>query len=341
MDFYKGRNLKLLSVSSVLLSGVQIMKHIQRQILNTGFRFTALLVGVAALSACGKKKTDLDSDQAYLVADSAVSSVNGSLNDSEQANSYALIKPVFEIIPTAYAASCGISRFSPSVGNNCNATSGMRAVTANFASCTAGRSDEINLNGQVALTFDSNATCNTWLAGAGLPTSGSVTRTTTNFTRTNPNGSVVSVSSASHTNYAGTTVGGGVTTTFGAGTRTVVINGLQRTRVSATGVTVFDHSVTTTAPIVTTGTRLSGTRTVSSGTIKVDHNRAKFSSTANLSGLTWNASCCHPVSGTVTFALSGTDSGSLVIDYGTGSCGSAAITKSGTFVGNVDLPGCE
>jgi hypothetical protein len=306
------------------------------------FLMVTILSSVSA-TGCAKKTADLSTDQTYLVADSAVSSVNGSLNDSEQANSYAVHPSPsrFEIISTAYAASCGLSRFSPSVGGTCNATPGGKTVTANFNDCTAGRSDEITLDGQVALTFDSGATCNTWLAGIGLPTSGSVTRTTTNFTRGNPGGSVVSVSSAPFVNYAGTSIGGGVTTAFGVGTRTLTINGLHRVRTSATGKTVFDHSVSTTAPLVVTGTRLGGNRTISSGTVKVDHNLAKFSSTASLSGLSWNSSCCHPISGTVTFALVGADTGSIVIDYNTGTCGEANITKDGDSLGTLDLPGCE
>lgn len=303
-------------------------------------KFVVLTV-VTSVSATGcGKKNDLDADDAYLVADSAVSSVNGALNDSEQANSYALRRG-FEIIPTAYAASCGLSRFSPAVGGNCNSTSDGKTVVANFASCTAGRSDEFTFDGQVALAFDSNATCNQWLSGTGLPTSGSVTRTTTNFTRANPGGSSVSVSSANHVNYAGSTIGGGATTAFGSGTRTLTISGLHRIRTSSAGRTVFDHSVTTTAPIVVSGTRLGGNRVISSGTVKVDHNLAKFSSTASLAGLAWNASCCHPISGSVTFALAGKETGSITVDYASGTCGEAKVTKDGDFLGTLELPGCE
>jgi hypothetical protein len=304
------------------------------------FLVLTILTSVSA-TGCGKQSSSLQTDQSYLVADSAVSTVSGSLNDSEQANSYAMHRTHFDIIPTAYAAGCGLSRFSPSIGSNCNATTGGETVVSNFVDCTAGRSDEFTFNGQVALTFDSNATCNTWISGSGLPTSGTVTRTTTNFTRSNPGGSSVSVSSANFTNYAGTVIGGGVTTTFGNGTRTLTVNGIHRVRTSTAGTTVFDHSVSSTAPIVVSGTRLGGNRVISSGTIKVDHNLAKFSSTASMAGLTWNSSCCHPISGTLTFAMTGTQTGSLVIDYASGTCGEAQITKDGTFLGTLELPGCE
>lgn len=304
-------------------------------------RFLALSTIALSWTACGKLNNDSDEDQAYLVADSAVSSLNGALNDSEQSNSYALQNHGFSLIQSAYASACGLSRFSPSVGSNCNGTAGDDTVIANFANCTAGRSDEYELGGQVTLIFDGNSTCNTWLAGASLPTSGSVTRTTANFVRTNPNRSVVSVSSASHANYNGATVGGGVTTSFGAGSRTVNILGLHRIRTSARGATVYDHSVVSTAPIVVTGTRMGNNRVVSSGTIRVDHNLAKFSSTASVAGLAWNASCCHPISGTLTFALSGSSSGSIVVDFNTGTCGEATIAKDGSSLGTVDLTTCE
>jgi len=304
--------------------------------------FILSAITATSVSGCAKKATSVvTTDQTYLVADSAVSSVSGALNDSEQANSYALHSPGFELISTAYAASCGLSRFSPSIGGNCNATTGAETVLSNFVNCTAGRSDEFTMNGQVVLTFDTNSTCNTWLSGMGLPTSGSVTRTTTNFTRSNPDGSIVAVSSAAFTNYAGTAIGGGVTTTFGAGSRSLSINGIHRVRTSALGRTVFDHSVSTTSPLIVTGTRLGGNRTISSGTVKVDHNLAKFSSTASLAGLSWNSSCCHPISGVVTFALTGSSTDSVAIDYASGTCGEAKITKNGDFLGTIELPGCE
>ncbi len=319
------------------------MKSLHRQILNALTIRLILSIAVLPLAAgCGKKSAELDSDQAYLIADSAVSSVNGSLNDSEQANSYAVnTHPGFEVIPTAYAASCGSSRFSPAIGGNCNSTAGTKTVISNFAGCTAGRSDEFIFEGQVTLTFDSNATCNTWLSGSGLPTSGSLTRTTTNFARVNPNGSTVTVSSANHSNYTGAVIGGGIVTTFGATTRSLTIAGLHRVRTSSAGLLIFDHSVTTTSPIVASGTRLAGNRVISGGTVKVDHNRAKFSSLANLSGLTWNSSCCHPISGSVTFSLTGAETGSIQVDYASGTCGQAIVTKNGESLGTVDLPSCE
>ena len=304
-------------------------------------RLTPLFLVFLALSGCGKKVNQREADEAYLVADSAVSSLNGALNDSEQSASYARNRPAFELIPSAYAASCGLSRFSPIVGSSCSGTVANKTVTSDFSGCTAGRSDEFSLRGQVSLSFDSASTCDTWLAGSGLPTSGFVTRTTSNFQRTNPNGSVVTVTSASHTNYAGTTLGGGVTTTFGVGSRTVTIAGLRRVRTSADGASVFDHSVTTTTPIVITGTRSSGNRTVQSGAIRVDHNLARFSSATSISGLSWNTSCCHPIAGTLSFSLLGSSSGSITVDYATGSCGEANISRNGTFLARVDLPSCE
>lgn len=312
-----------------------------------GQRYYLLILSMTLVLGCKglEKKSNANSevDSETFTAESAVSVVNSVLNDAEQSNAYAdSAQTRLNLIPNAYAASCGLSRFTPSVGSaDCGGTTGDKTVNSIFASCTAGSSDEYVLQGTVILTFNSPATCASWIQGLALPTSGSVTRTTSGFTRINPNGSRVNTDSASHLNYLGQTISGGVTTAFGVGSRSVSVNGLHRVRTSNSGYRVYDHSVTSVTPLIVTGTRITGNREITSGTVRVDHNLARYSTTANFTGLRWDTSCCHPTSGSIIFNLTGTKSGSLELDFGSGSCGEVFISKNGASPERLSVGNCE
>lgn len=315
----------------------------------------SLTILVLVLGACQDKKSTANMagtselEVQSLMAESAVSSLNSALNDSEQSSSYALARPAspvitesFQLIPQAWAASCDLSRFSPAIGSaNCNGTVDGKTVTSTFNSCTVGSQNQWALTGLVTLSFDNASTCDAWIKGIGFPTSGSLTRTTSNFLRTNPNGSYVTTVSDASNNYAGKVISGGVKTSFLPDSRSVEILGLHRERRTAFGQLVFDHSVYTTSPIVVSGSRLAGNRQVQSGTIRVDHNLAKFSNTASFAGIKWSASCCHPVDGTVNFTLSGSKSGTVKVDFNTGTCGTAKLTNNAGVQTQVEMSACE
>ena len=83
------------------------------------------------------------------------------------------------------------------------------------------------------------------------------------------------------------------------GSRTLSILGLHLHAISASGSTLFDHTVSS------TGLTLSGAgigRSISAGTITVQHNLAKFTAKAQITTtLTYGVTnCCHPGAGQIT-----------------------------------------
>lgn len=289
-----------------------------------------LLVGCLSLCSCGldeagkKLSTSSQSDASpALMVESAIAAVNTALNDVEQVSSYAQKdRPIDFFLTSAYAAACSLSRFSPSIGSaNCDGTAHDTTVTSTLLGCSAG---DYMLTGQIHLLFDSETTCDTWIAGA-MPTAGYVSRTSSFLARRSADGSGVTISSGSHTNYAGVTIGGGVRTSFSPTGRTIDILGLKRTRTHSSGRTGFDHSIYSTSSLFVTGTRASGNRLVNSGAIRVDHNPLKFSTTISMSGLSWNAACCHPVGGTLNLSLTGAVKGEYRVSLNPATCGQVEV----------------
>ena len=92
--------------------------------------------------------------------------------------------------------------------------------------------------------------------------------------------------------------------------------------------TVWNHTVTTgAAPLTVTG---SGSSRIVTGTVTVQHNLAKYTSTTTFNGVGYgDPNCCFPTSGTITTSfLSGPESGkseSLAFDN---SCGEATLTTT-------------
>ena len=193
------------------------------------------------------------------------------------------------------------------------------------------------------LTFDSPNTCDTWISAAGLPTSGSVVRTSTNYVRSSRNLEVSSDSTAAN-NYLGESIGGGVSTTFQSGGRSINILGIHRIGTFVTNFTrninIFDHSVHTPVALMVTGSQAAGNRVVSSGEIKIDHNKAKYSLDATISNLSYSANCCYPTSGTLVFNRSGSRSGNLTVAFSS-SCGSVNVTDSSGSSYAYAMSACE
>lgn len=306
-------------------------------------KLVLLLVSALNIVGCSKLDKTTDDDSAAYAFESAIGSINSAANDSEQSSSYAMNSSVLDILlPKAYAASCGVNRFTPMIGSaNCLGTENNKTILSNFDNCTVGDYDQFSMNGEVKLSFDTSATCDSWIDGGSLPTSGYLVRTSSSLIRSNLNGSYVKTSSDESLNYLGQSIGGGVKTRFTNTGRTFDILGLHRTRTRANGDAGFDHSVYSTSPIVVTGSRLLGNRQIVSGTVRVDHNKAKYSVSASMSGLVWDNTCCHPVGGTISFNMSGSVSGTYVLDFSTGSCGKVNMTNNLGTQSQVEISTCE
>ena len=290
---------------------------------------TLLLLIIGLTVSCSKDKGGDTPDDSYTdnqvnLIESAIGTINSSLNDEEQVNSYAKFQStprIFHlIIPQAYADNqCSIARFSPSIGtHSCAGTEDDRLVTANFNGCSTGSYNNISLSGQVYLTFDSPSTCDSWVNGGSLPTAGSVIRSTTNFSRTYKRLSVTMRSDYDY-NYKSEPIVGGIQTIFSVGSRSVNIIGVTREGVytSARGVQtpIFHHSIHTPSPLQVSGTKAQGNRVITSGEIQIDHNLAEYSLNAQVSNIAYSSSCCYPTSGTLSFNRSGAISGSLSVTF--------------------------
>ena len=301
--------------------------------------------------AAGSGEAEADSET-YSV-ESAVESVNSALADAEQSPTVALGRPVEArtprsfaglLIPSAYAGTCGADRFDPPLGSaSCAGSTDDKTVLSVFDDCSGGPRDRFSLTGTITLTFDAAATCDNWIDALPLPTSGSVVRTSSDFTRHNPNGSTVTRVSDEHQNYLGETVSGGVKTEFGLNQRRIHILGLHTVRTGPDGNVVFDHSVRTDDenPLIVTGTRMENNRRVSDGKLKLDHNILGYTLETELAGLFWTSDCCHPVDGKITFTRSGSKTGTKTVDFGTGVCGQVTVTDDAGTTETVELPACE
>jgi hypothetical protein len=308
----------------------------------SGLAFISIGVLLQACAQQGSFTNENDND-AYL-AESAVSSLNLGLADAERASSLTArldgnnskkSESFFAFLKTSASrslaavgnpGSCNASRYSPSLGSaSCAASVGGVLVTSNF-NCGVFQAQDQLLTGTITTTFDSTSTCNTWLAS--IPTSGSFTDTTSNFVRTTLDNSIVTTFTEPSANYNNVSIGGGVSVAFGSGTNSVSILGLKKTRVSSQKVTLFEHSVHTTNAISSSGSLAAGTRAIASGTVIVDHNVDQFTATGTISSLQWNSACCLPVTGTITFNLSGKKTGTAIVDFNTGACGEVKLTDN-------------
>ncbi len=318
------------------------------------------LIVVSALSACllgcGKFSaspsnsltSSSSSSEAGVasVVESMVGAISSATNDSEQVNHLAALeKSKFTLIQNAYAAdeTCSLARFSPAInpGSNCNATAGGKTVNANFNRCLSGTKQEYRLEGIVKLEFDSNATCNTWVSG-NLPTSGSITRTVTSGFKQIPLANISDptiVSTESLLNYKKIPYGGGIITTFQNDRKIISILGMHRNNENS-----FSHTLHTSVPLIVSGTRASNNRKIESGTLLVDHNNAKYTTTSNISNIEYVNNCCYPVLGTMDIEFSSEskiwNGQKQKVFFNTGTCGKVDIADNDGKITRHTLSAC-
>ena len=323
--------------------------------MKTNILLVSVLCASALASGCAQdpnsgpsnlSTSNATEDSVLHIADSVLAVMGSALNDVEQSVSIVKAKKPskFSLIENAYAGACSLDRFLPPIGSTtCLGAPIANIVNVVYSNCTIGSGNEFVMNGNVLLTFDAAQTCSNWINGGALPTSGKVTRTMNALTRTFANGAVVTNSSTLHSNYKGQNISGGIETTFdGADTRRVKVHGIHRTRSLPGQVTGFDHSVRTTQTIEISGTQAAGNRTMTEGTVVVDHNQAKYSvsvSPVNGNAPSWSNNCCYPVSGEITLTATGTLSGTMSVVFDS-TCGRATLSN-GAVSQVLQLSACE
>ena len=329
--------------------------------------FTMTVVVAAVLSNCkGNTSNTSDSASSQIAAGAVGGSSNDGANGGTYASNAAFPKPTFaqklenafNLLPLAHAFTftCTASSISPS------------SYTANQsyvwtpASCSLafknGKSTSTAFTGTYTLNY--NAACMGSGFGLATQSSGCVrTRTTTGSsgvvrTLTGVDGNSLSLTNdttvpSGYDTSVVTSAGGNITTcTAGnCATRTIAISGshasLSLTPSGGTATTLWDHTYSTLSsdPIAITGTGT--TKVVNSGTIVVQHNIAKFTSTAKVTTpLAFTISdCCFPASGVITSTFTGgTFAAKTETLTFTSSCGEATLIDSSGASSSVTLQHC-
>lgn len=189
-----------------------------------------------------------------------------------------------------------------------------------------------------------------------LPTSGSVSRSSTGSIMTFKSGATVTTDTQGGTSSADGTVfsSGSIITSRSSNTRTITMSSgaaIHRVRKGRLGRSVYDIFVVPNLTITgtkenSTGNGLSGNRTVS-GTSTTHHNLAKYTATHTFNSVAWgNSTCCYPTSGSISTSYSGTNapSNSSTLTFST-TCGSAQFTtttgSTTSSPASITLENCE
>lgn len=283
---------------------------------------TLSIAFTAALLGCRQEEEASDtysSDAQTDAIESAVTMIQGQADDASggsfafsakpSASRYAIVESL--LFPAAYAANCGRAF---------DQTCSVGIKTVSYSACSIGST--FSLSGSVTLTYSNNS--------CALNVGENVVRTY-NHTISGPRGGAIQTTSALRADYRGTQIGGGGRLErTGAAAWEIEILGKHKIG-TRNGRTLFDVSARTTTPLEISGTLDRASRSISAGAIEINHNRAQFTAVYSVvSGqpLTWSSSCCHPISGQMSAAYSGSLTGSGSITFN--GCGSAQLSKDGS-----------
>lgn len=207
-----------------------------------------------------------------------------------------------------------------------------------FSGCSVGKTD-FTVTGNTRLTWSR--------VGCFLQNTNDHVTRTLDLTRTGPLDGQLAVSSATHTTYDDTSVGGGQILTLNATDYSLKISGIHKVFTTAKGTTLYDHSIQTSSDIhfaslpryeVKNG--IITERKITSGAVDIYHNLLKYKvSYAVSSRLGFSKDCCYPTSGQMTGTLTGSLKGTATADFNS-TCGSATVTHAGVST-PVTLALCE
>lgn len=212
------------------------------------------------------------------------------------------------LFPKAYAAGC----IRP-VLKVCD--EGLKSST--FSDCTGYRG-KVVASGQIDLDYSEN--------DCSMTAVGHQVARTYEYELVGPRNGQLLVSSADHADYSGESVGGGAVLTRTSSGYDLEILGKHKI-FTRNGRQLLDRSIKTLSPLEITGGLRRSVRRVSNGQLQVSHNKAEFKAVYTAENLQWSSSCCHPVSGTLSVAYTGSREGAASVTFG--SCGTATLDKDG------------
>lgn len=250
--------------------------------------------------------------------ESTINMVSGALDDSSN-ESIAQNKSIlnFSLINQAYAAACN-RNLSNNGGGVC-----VRNVNCEYSTFV--------WSGSIVLEFANQNHC--FLTGSN----DSFLRKA-EFSRSGYRGTL-KTSTTNKQTYDNTTVGGGIQVTQidNAGNIEIDILGQNKTLSNNNGRVIFDMSVKSFSPLLVNKLARSG-RVILSGVTDVYHNKWKFRAENTFSNVTYQASCCYPVSGSISTTLSGSLNGTGSVQFN--GCGKMTITY-GQTTRTYSLANCE
>ncbi len=284
-------------------------------------KYISLPLFLVFLTACQGKdsgSSSISSDPVAESIESALNGVSGATDDASNQSMYAKSErpwtPFEVLFPSAWAASCSRS-LTHQGGGSC-----LRNVNCDVGAYT--------WSGNVDLSFANGASCS--FSGIGDYFIREV-----EFTRSGPRGSLLTTSGA-HTNYEGNTVSGGIRVEQTASGYEMDILGQSKVLTSNRFGTIFDVSAQTILPLELNQLARNG-RVLSSGTLAIYHNKARFKATHTFNNLQWSSSCCYPTGGSINVTLSGSRTATGTVTFN--GCGSVETTFTNTS--SFELANCE
>lgn len=308
----------------------------------------ALIALVANTTACNVKNADSttgdtsNEDAQVYNAESAMSAVGSAAGSAEGATTLQLQSELADefqqmdyldskSINPHPSAACSLS----AARSSCNVVSGSSSYyTLTWGGCSLGTGTmsgtwtEVFNNGSCSMASNSNV----------------ITRTTTGAVFTGALGQTFTTDTNGGVTYDGTSMlsTGVILANAASGSdRYVSINSIHRVLRGPGGAKWFDYFISTPTAITVTGARATNNRTVSSGTLNIYHNMARYTASHSFSNVVWgDSTCCYPTSGTITSTFTGAVTGSTTMTFSS-TCGSASFTDTSSATSAVTLTQCQ
>lgn len=313
---------------------------------------TALVFFLVIASSCSKSSTSTDSteadgdSQAYNAETAAavVGSASGAAEGSVGLLNTELLADEIQKMDYLDPESANINpKAACSLSQRSSCNSGVRTI--DWGGCSIGTSGA-TLSGIWTEIYNDTASCSMASATNTVnrrPTTG-ITLTINQGLLT---GATLTTDTSGGTAYDGTTSMGSTgilvanTDNVVSGTRAISIDSIHKVLKGPKGSTWFDYFIKTGSAITVSGTRSAGNRTISSGTLSIYHNKAKYTASHSFSNVVWgSSSCCYPTAGAIASSFSGTVTGTTSMTF-TSTCGTATFVDTNGTPSNVTLSQCE
>lgn len=232
-----------------------------------------------------------------------------------------------------------------SLNNNCSVDGTGKVMTLTYNSCNFGNNSAV-WKGSLVLTSSSPVSCGSFPSEADGET----------LTRTFGEGTTRTIGNSVHVTRIDTATPSGYSTPVSGGTRITFQSSTDR-KIEVLGVhvtatkqfrgngndgrveTVWDHTVSTAEERPLQAQLVSG-GVVLNGTLVTQNNLDQSTGTSVFENVVYAPGCCHPIAGSVTTTLSGSQSGTETLSFSSDSCGSAEFKNLSGKTSTLSLVHC-